>query len=151
MTARLATSLESLRAAVDDVHLPLPLVGADRAQRDAKAVADQLDDYVLPRLERLDAPLLVVVGGSTGAGKSTLVNSLVGRRVSMPGVIRPTTRSPVLVHHPDDAPWFQGPRILPGMARTTGHRDPCVAVGDRADAAAGPGDPGCARHRLGRG
>lgn len=120
MTARLASSLEGLRAAVDDVHLPLPLVGADRAQRDAKAVADQLDDYVLPRLERLDAPLLVVVGGSTGAGKSTLVNSLVGRLVSMPGVIRPTTRSPVLVHHPDDAPWFQGPRILPGMARTTG-------------------------------
>ena len=31
----------------------------------------QLDDYVLPRLRRLDAPLLTVVGGSTGAGKST--------------------------------------------------------------------------------
>ncbi|WP_425438623.1 ABC transporter [Raineyella antarctica] len=106
---------------MSDVHLPLPLVGADHARRDARAVADQLDDYVLPRLRRLDAPLLVVVGGSTGAGKSTLVNSLVGRRVSAPGVIRPTTRSPVLVHHPDDAPWFSGQRILPGMARSTGH------------------------------
>lgn len=120
MSARLASSLEGLRVAVADVHLPLALPGADRARRDAGAITHQLDDYVLPRLERLDAPLLVVVGGSTGAGKSTLVNSLVGRRVSTPGVIRPTTRSPVLVHHPDDAPWFEGPRILPGMARTSG-------------------------------
>lgn len=120
MTARLSASLEGLRSAVDDVHLPLPLTGADRARRDAAGIADQLDDYVLPRLRRLDAPLLVVVGGSTGAGKSTLVNSLVGRRVTTPGVIRPTTRSPVLVHHPSDTPWFEGPRILPGMARTTG-------------------------------
>ena len=77
----------------------------------------QLDDYVLPRLRSLDAPLLVVVGGSTGAGKSTLVNSILGRHVTTPGVLRPTTRAPVLVHHPDDAPWFTGQRILPGMAR----------------------------------
>ena len=33
---------------------------------------------MIPRLMTLDAPLLAVVGGSTGAGKSTLVNSLVG-------------------------------------------------------------------------
>lgn len=120
MSAGLASSLEGLHVAVSDVHLPLALPGADQARRNAGTITHQLDDYVLPRLERLDAPLLVVVGGSTGAGKSTLVNSLVGRRVSTPGVIRPTTRSPVLVHHPDDAPWFEGPRILPGMARTSG-------------------------------
>ena len=69
-------------------------------------MVDQLEDYVIPRLMTLDAPLLAVVGGSTGAGKSTLVNSLVGTRVTTPGVLRPTTRSPVLVHHPDDAQWF---------------------------------------------
>jgi hypothetical protein len=61
-----------------------------------------------------------VVGGSTGAGKSTLVNSLLGRAVTRAGVLRPTTRSPVLVHHPDDATWFLDRRILPGLARTTG-------------------------------
>ena len=38
-----------------------------------------------PRLATIDAPLLAVVGGSTGAGKSTLVNSLVRRRVTAPG------------------------------------------------------------------
>lgn len=120
MSAGLASSLEGLHVAVSDVHLPLALPGADQARRNAGTITHQLDDYVLPRLERLDAPLLVVVGGSTGAGKSTLVNSLVGRRVSTPGVIRPTTRSPVLVHHPDDAPWFEGPRILPRLARASG-------------------------------
>ncbi|HET6759213.1 MAG TPA: dynamin family protein, partial [Propionibacteriaceae bacterium] len=80
----------------------------------------QLDDYVMPRLATIDAPLLAVVGGSTGAGKSTLVNSLIGRQVSAPGVIRPTTRAPVLVHHSSDANWFTDERILPGLARSTG-------------------------------
>jgi hypothetical protein len=58
-----------------------------------------------------------VVGGSTGAGKSTLVNSLVGRKVTQPGLLRPTTRSPVLVHHPDDASWFGAERLLPDLER----------------------------------
>ncbi|GMA85813.1 hypothetical protein GCM10025868_10630 [Angustibacter aerolatus] len=75
---------------------------------------------MLPRLRALDAPLLAVVGGSTGAGKSTLVNSLLRRTVSQGGVLRPTTRAPVLVHHPDDAHWFDDARVLPSLARTTG-------------------------------
>ncbi|MFE3289040.1 dynamin family protein, partial [Streptomyces sp. NPDC059233] len=55
--------------------------------------------------------------GSTGAGKSTLVNSLVGRQVSEAGVLRPTTRIPVLVCHPDDHHWFAGMRVLPDLMR----------------------------------
>jgi hypothetical protein len=86
----------------------------------AQELTRQLDDYILPRLTTIDAPLLAVVGGSTGAGKSTLVNSLVGRQVSAPGVIRPTTRAPVLVHHSSDTHWFTDDRILPGLARSTG-------------------------------
>ena len=68
----------------------------------------------------MDAPVLMVVGGSTGAGKSTIVNSLVGTEVSPAGVLRPTTRAPVLACHPDDVRWFEDLRILPQLARTTG-------------------------------
>ncbi len=75
---------------------------------------------MLPRLRRLDAPLLTVVGGSTGAGKSTVVNSLVREQVTPSGVLRPTTRSPVLVCHPDDLRWFSDTRVLPELTRTSG-------------------------------
>ncbi|GAA2082836.1 dynamin family protein [Aeromicrobium halocynthiae] len=92
--------------------VPAPVVAA-RAE-----VIDQLSDYVIPRLVQLEAPLLTVVGGSTGAGKSTLVNSLVGEPVTESGVLRPTTRSPVLVHHPEEEHWFQPDRILPQLPRT---------------------------------
>ena len=124
MAGRQLTPLESalteLRAAVAQVRLPLPLPGAEEQRKVAEDINRQLDDYVMPRLATIDAPLLAVVGGSTGAGKSTLVNSLVGREVSAPGVIRPTTRAPVLVHHSSDASWFTDDRILPGLARSSG-------------------------------
>ncbi|WP_337189793.1 dynamin family protein [Ornithinimicrobium cavernae] len=116
----LLRAVERLRAAAERVQLSLDLPGAEDARRTRGDLVHQLDDYVLPRLRSLDAPLLCVVGGSTGAGKSTLVNSLVGETVSRAGVLRPTTRASVLVHHPDDRAWFTGDRILPGLARVTG-------------------------------
>ena len=118
--AALLDGLARLRAAVAGSTLALELPGVEGARRAQHELLGQLDDYVLPRLRRIDAPLLAVVGGSTGAGKSTLVNSVVGQPVSAAGVLRPTTRSPVLVHHPDDADWFADQHILPGLARTTG-------------------------------
>ncbi|MFZ1285188.1 MAG: GTPase domain-containing protein [Propionicimonas sp.] len=114
----LSQSLSLLRDALAGVRFPLNLPERDEIAARVRGAVGQLDDYVLPRLARLDAPLLAVVGGSTGAGKSTLVNSVIGRVVSAPGVIRPTTRSPVLVHHPEDADWFASDRILPGLARS---------------------------------
>jgi hypothetical protein len=117
---QLLVAVSGLREALADATLPLDLPGADAARNVRIRLLDQLDDYVLPRLRSIDAPLLAVVGGSTGAGKSTLVNSLVGREVSSPGVLRPTTRSPVLIHSPADAHWFADQRILPGLARVTG-------------------------------
>ena len=116
----LAESLVTLRDAAVATRFAVAVPGADDAKRSAHGLVAQLDDYVLPRLRQLDAPLLAVVGGSTGAGKSTLVNSLVRTVVSPAGVLRPTTRSPVLVCHPDDAAWFSESHVLPGLSRTTG-------------------------------
>lgn len=111
-------ALSTLLDRVRHAELPLATEDAEGARRLQAAVADQLSDYVLPRLVQLDAPVLVVVGGSTGAGKSTLVNSIVGEVVTESGVLRPTTRSPVLTHHPDDGAWFKADRILPDLPRT---------------------------------
>ncbi|HEY0189412.1 MAG TPA: dynamin family protein [Cellulomonas sp.] len=100
----------SLLDAVDDLlrdvrntAFPLGVPEVEVARASRTRLIDQLADHLLPRLRELSAPAIVVVAGSTGAGKSTLVNSLVGEEVSAAGVLRPTTRRPVLVHHPDDA------------------------------------------------
>lgn len=114
---QLLDALSALRDRVASVRLPLPLPGAPRARQTRAELLAQLDDYLVPRLKAPEAPMLAVVGGSTGAGKSTLVNSLVGRQVSEAGVLRPTTRTPVLVCHPDDHHWFAGMRVLPDLMR----------------------------------
>jgi hypothetical protein len=111
------TALVRLHHALQSVRLPLDLPGTAELRSGLTEMVDQLEDYVIPRVTTLEAPLLAVVGGSTGAGKSTLVNSLVGRRVTQPGLLRPTTRSPVLVHHPEDASWFGADRLLPDLER----------------------------------
>lgn len=116
-STRMLTSLIQLRGSLQAASLPLDIPGSDEQRASRQEMVDQLEDYVIPRLMTIDAPLLAVVGGSTGAGKSTLVNSVVGRRVTEPGVLRPTTRSPVLVHHPDDAHWFGQDRLLPDLER----------------------------------
>ena len=116
---QMVTALVRLRGALQGARLPLEMPGVAE-QRDAqREMVDQLEDYVIPRLMTIDAPLLTVVGGSTGAGKSTLVNSLVGALVTQPGVLRPTTRSPVLVHNPADAEWFGQDRLLPELERVS--------------------------------
>ncbi|WP_159620823.1 dynamin family protein [Ruania rhizosphaerae] len=118
------TELRKVRDAVAGAHLPLQTPPASVANAHRDHLLAQLDDYVLPRAAALDAPLLVVVGGSTGAGKSTLVNALVGEPVATTGALRPTTRDPLLIHHPSDAGWFVPARILPHLARQRGDGTP---------------------------
>ncbi|WP_214110251.1 ABC transporter [Acrocarpospora catenulata] len=127
MADGLLSALRQLRSRLDHDLFPLAIgdVAADR--RALKELIGQLDDYLLPRLAAIDAPLLAVVGGSTGAGKSTLVNSLVGANVTKTGVLRPTTLAPTLVANPADGPWFTATEVLPGLPRVTGR---------------GPGEPG---------
>ncbi|MFD5766190.1 dynamin family protein [Streptomyces sp. NPDC127049] len=133
---QLIDALSALRDRVAAVRLPLPLPDVPRARQTRAELLAQLDDYLVPRLKDPDAPLLAVVGGSTGAGKSTLVNSLVGRRVSEAGVLRPTTRTPVLVCHPEDQHWFAGLRVLPQLTRVwlpQADEDRTAEAGDAED------------------
>lgn len=112
--------------------LPLGLPGADGARGDIRHALSQLEDYILPRYRSLDAPLLAVVGGSTGAGKSTLVNGLAGHAVTRAGAIRPTTRQPILLHHPADGRWFEDQRVLPSLSRVRGSVKPAPLPASQA-------------------
>ena len=119
--------IEQLRAALANHEFAIDLPENAEARRERTELLDQIDDYLLPRLRRVDAPLLAVLGGSTGAGKSTITNSLVGADVTTAGVLRPTTRAPVLVCHPDDMSWFEDPEgVLAGLPRSTS----ATAVGE---------------------
>ncbi|GIJ00333.1 50S ribosome-binding GTPase [Sediminihabitans luteus] len=91
-----------LRRAVAEVRFPLDVAGADEAASARDRLVIQLDEHLLPRLRELSSPALVVLAGSTGAGKSTLYNSILGEEVSTAGVLRPTTRRPVLAYNPLD-------------------------------------------------
>ncbi len=114
--------LSQLREGLQDLTFPLNVDGVEEARQQRVEVLSQLQDYIIPRFESLHAPLLAVVGGSTGAGKSTLVNALVGYPVTRAGAIRPTTRQPILLHHEEDTRWFQDNRILPELKRIVGKK-----------------------------
>lgn len=91
-----------LGAQLADLAFPLELPGVDHARALRRRVAAQLDTHLVPRLRQASLPTIVVVGGPTGSGKSTLVNAVAGSEVTATGVVRPTTRRPVLVARADD-------------------------------------------------
>jgi energy-coupling factor transporter ATP-binding protein EcfA2 len=94
--------VRDLRRDVASTTLPLPIDSAEEAEASRMRLLAQLDEHLLPRLAELSSPAVVVLAGSTGAGKSTLFNSLLREEVSEAGVLRPTTREPVVGIHPRD-------------------------------------------------
>ncbi|GLX09890.1 dynamin family protein [Microbispora sp. NBRC 16548] len=117
VSAALTEALNQLRTAVKGLHFGLDVPGSEEARKAQAAVLAQLDDYVIPRVHMSTAPALIAVAGSTGAGKSTIVNSLAGGKVSATGVRRPTTATPVIVCHPDDHEWYARGDLLGGVQR----------------------------------
>src|SRR4051794_24755212 len=99
--ARLTEIAERLaalnRERAEDLRRHLP----EEAARRIRQLRDHLTGHVLPRARSLDAPVLVLLLGPTGAGKSSLLNALAGFRASPAGVIRPTTRNLVVVARPE--------------------------------------------------
>ena len=93
LIARLAERRWSLLAEDDDPG------ARDRARQ----LREHVRTYILPRVAAVELPLIVVLLGPTGAGKSTLMNTLARTSVSRTGVLRPTTREAVLLATDADA------------------------------------------------
>jgi energy-coupling factor transporter ATP-binding protein EcfA2 len=119
------TAPADLRALVDRLDALAERRVATRPRSEAAAtratrLADHLAGHVRVRAASLDAPLLVVLVGPTGAGKSTVFNTIAGRAASETGVLRPTTRVAVVLLHPEDREGLaQGTfaRIPPSLIR----------------------------------
>ena len=141
-------AVTALRAEVAGSRLPLDLAETKAATAHREALLHQLDDYVLPRLSSLDAPLLAVIGGSTGARQSTLVGSVVDAGQPLRGAEadhhhprpRAPPRRPEVVHRrPRAARPEQGDRRDPGRTarpvRLVGSRSlpPGLAMLDAPD------------------
>src|SRR5690348_11176953 len=68
------SAILALRKPIVAAQLPLEAPGAEEARAERRKLLGQIDDYLLPRLRESGSPVLVALVGSTGAGKSTLVN-----------------------------------------------------------------------------
>src|SRR3984885_3278433 len=96
----LEATLLNLRKRISAIPLVFDLPGATDVEAERAKLLTQIDDYLLPRVRQSAAPILVALVGSTGAGKSTLVNSIVGTQVGLTAIRRPTNNSPVLASAP---------------------------------------------------
>jgi hypothetical protein len=101
-SAPLRASLDALADTLEGFAFRLPGPEQQSREEERTEVAWSIREYLIPRLGDLEAPVLAVVLGSTGSGKSTLINSLAQAPVSEVGALRPTTRAPVIwTRHPE--------------------------------------------------
>jgi hypothetical protein len=77
--------------------LDLMPVTDPRNDKERRRIVRTVAGYLVPRIDQIDEPLLVTVGGGDGAGKSHVVNAVFGDDLVTEGAIRPTTMIPTLV------------------------------------------------------
>ena len=100
------------------------------ARTRATQLRDHATGHLRVRAAGLDAPLVVLLLGPTGAGKSSLFNALAGRAASPTGVLRPTTRTAVVLAHGDDLAILRtGALAGLGSDRLDGVADPALTPG----------------------
>lgn len=117
---KLAESLEYLAGLLENLNFQFQSEASARAQQ--SRLLRRLREHLIGRGRDLDAPLVAVLVGASGVGKSTILNSLVGE-FAPTSAKRPTTVTPVLVHHPDDELWLAGDRILGGFEKIRVDKD----------------------------
>ena len=86
------TNLDRVARALGRIDLSLLDPETEELRR---ATVRTIEEYVEPRLAEPDGPIVVAVVGVSGTGKSTLINSLAGRRITGAGATRPTTTEPI--------------------------------------------------------
>jgi hypothetical protein len=100
--AHTSEAFEAARRLAEACADPWPLVPGELDERRSR-VWQLASGTLLPALEERGGPLLAVIAGPTGVGKSTLLNGFAGRRVSAASALRPTTATPVAWCHPAHA------------------------------------------------
>ncbi|TMD60695.1 MAG: hypothetical protein E6I87_04960 [Chloroflexi bacterium] len=108
---------------------PRDAAAAERARR----LRDHALGYIVPRATDLDAPLLILLLGPTGAGKSSILNTIAAGPVSATGVVRPTTRDAILYATAADAERLLESGQLGRLSRGSVGR--VLAPGDRTGVA----------------
>lgn len=101
--AALEPRLVQLAEMLDDARFDLPAPGQSGASNARSAIIRTIREYLIPRFDDPEAPVVAAFVGPAGTGKSTIVNSLANDRISEVGPLRPTTRKPVLWAHRDHA------------------------------------------------
>lgn len=131
MAKSLHESLRELARLLGELNFQFPREGVAAGTLRDRTVR-RLTDHLAARGRDLDAPLVAVLVGSTGVGKTTILNSLVGE-IGPTSVQRPTTLTPVLVHHPDDELWLAADRILGGFDKIRLDADEASAEGSHSE------------------
>lgn len=144
--------LESLRARI---HAQVATLADLRSVQQRRPAIDRLLADLDAQIQRSERAAVLALVGATGAGKSSMLNALIGEDVAPVGPDRPTTRVPVIFapddaditeltaaargHVPGDSPAWQVRRYrpLPGQ--------PGYVIIDTPDTNSVSADPGLAR------